>query len=40
MKHKYINKGKNDQNKYLNNLPIINNKKFRKMKTSIIFSKM
>ena len=40
MKHKYINKEKNDKNKYLNNPPIIRNKKSRKIKTSIIFSKM
>ena len=40
MKHKYINNGKNDKNKYLNDPPIINNKKSRKIKISIIFSKM
>ena len=40
MKHKDVNKGKNDKNKYLNNPAIINNKKFRKIKISIKFSKM
>ena len=40
MKYKYINKGKNDKSKNLNNPPIINNKRSRKIKISIIFSKM
>ena len=40
MKDKYANKGKNDKNKYLNNPPIINDKKPRKIKISIKFSKM
>ena len=40
MKHKYINKGENDENKYLNNPPVIDNVKSRKKKISIIFSKM
>ena len=40
MKHKYINNGKNDKNKSLNNPPNVNNKKYRKIKISIIFSKM
>ena len=40
MTHKYANKGTNDRNKYLNNPPIINNKKYRKIKISIKFSKM
>ena len=40
MKHKYANKMKNDKNKYLNNPLIINNKKYRKIKISIQFSKM
>ena len=35
MKRKYANKGKNDKNKYLNNLPIINNKKSRKTKIDV-----
>ena len=39
MKHKYGNKGKNHKNKYLNNPPIINNKKSGKMKISIKLSK-
>ena len=31
MKDKYISKGKNDKNKYLNNPPIVNNKNSRKI---------
>ena len=31
MKDKYISKGKNDKNKYLNNPPIGNNKNSRKI---------
>ena len=40
MKHKYDNNEKNDKNKYLNNPTIINNKKSRKIKISIKFSKI
>ena len=40
MKHKYVNKEENDKNKYLNNPLIINNKKPRKIKISIKFSKV
>ena len=40
MKYKYTNKGKNDKNKYINDSPIFNNKKSRKIKIAIIFSKM
>ena len=40
MKHKYVNKGKNDKNKYLNNPPIINTKESRKIKISIKFLNM
>ena len=38
MKHKYINKGKNDKNKYLNNPLVINNKKSKNLKISIFSS--
>ena len=38
MKHKYANK-KKAKNKYLNNPPIINNNKPRKIAISIKFSK-
>ena len=31
MKHRCINKGKNDKSKYLNNPPLINNKKSREI---------
>ena len=37
MKHKHANKEKNDKNRYLNNAPIINNKKYKKIKISIKF---
>ena len=39
MKHKCINKNKNDTNKCLSNAPIIDNKKSRKIKI-FIFSQM
>ena len=39
MKQKYTNKGKNDKNRYSNDSPIINNKKSRKIKISVIFLK-
>ena len=40
MKQKYINKGKYDKSKYLNNPPIITTKKSTKIKISTLFSKM
>ena len=39
-KSKYVNGVKHDKNKYLNNAPISDNKRFRKMIISIKFSKI
>ena len=39
MKHKYINKGKNDKSKHLNNPPILNNKNLEKLKYQLYFQK-